>query len=344
MNGNNAAVINIAEPPYSAIGDGVTDELPIFEQAVADLGACGGIITGPARKYRLHGTLNIAKQVALAFGCQGNGGDSVGAILHGTANAPVLNYCGPNRFVRLSGVSIVGNMCGPDQHGIVVNNGGIWIDAVMIRNCGGDGMHMLYSYAGSARNMYVSLCGGNGVLIGARAGANFWQQIVSAGCALDGLRIDSADGSDTFDGLVTEQNAGFGARLLGPTKRHEARRVFSEMNGLGPIHFGPETEENEWHFTSCGYSEPMNPVDYRGGIRNAWDGHRQGQIIRRMFAGRVGIGVDSPVETLDVLGGLAISGWRAMSYDNVTLRLGSDVSPGWSGIEMWTSGTRKAWW
>lgn len=338
-------VINIALPPYNAAGDnGVTDDLPVFEAAIADLGASGGVITGPARKYRIHGTLNIQTQVALDFRCNANGGDGAGAILYGTADAPILRYSGQSRFARLNGLSIVGNGAGSAQHGIVVENGGIWLSDSTIRACGGHGLFAINSYVGSYRNLYVSLCGGDGVRIENCAGANLWQQICAAANGGNGLHIDGIDGADVFFSLVTEQNACYGTRIDGAAKHCQAWGVFSEGNGLGPIRFDALSEENAWHFTSCGYSEPMSPADYRGGLRNAWDGHCYGQVLRHMFSGVVGVGIDAPADALDVAGALAISGWRALSYDNVTLRMGSVVSPGWSGVEIWTLGTRKGWW
>lgn len=178
----------------------------------------GGIIEGPARKYRLDGTLDLTTHVALDFGCNGNGGDSVGAILYGTVNAPILRYSGQNRFVRLSGLSVLGNNSGPNQHGVVVENGGIWMENVTIRACGGDGVRVLHSYCGHYRNLYISHCGGHGVQASGSVGANFWQHIISCANGGDGLRIEGIDGADQFMSLITEQNGGHGTRIEGATK------------------------------------------------------------------------------------------------------------------------------
>ena len=329
---------------FGAVGDGIADDLPAFQAAIASLGPGGGVVSGPARKYRLAGTLGIDRQIALDFRCNGNGGDQVGAILYGTADAPILRYLPGTRFARVTGLSVVGDGVGPSQHGIVVANGGIWAENITIRGCGGDGLHVEHSFAGSFRNLYISHCAGHGARLAGQVGANLWQQLVVADNGGDGLCIDSIAGSDVFMGLVTEQNEGFGTRIDGGTRGCQAWGVFSEYNGSGPISFGALTSENAWHFSSCGCGEPMVAACYRGGTRNAWDGSRHGCPIRHMFPGSVGVGLDTPAAALDVAGSMALSGWRVMSFNDTTLRVGSDTSPGWSGVDIWTSGTRRQWW
>lgn len=342
------SAIDICDLQHLAVGD---NWLPAFNQALTDLGPNGGVITnrtGIVQQFRIDGTLDITTQVVIDLGCNNNGSATVGSFLCSTTNAPVLRYpTTSNRFVQLRNVSIVGHPdAGTDQHGIVVANGGLWLDGFTIREMGGNGLEMQNSYCGNYKRGYISLCNGNGIHVNGHVGANYWEAISSAGNHLNGTFLECMDGSDLFVSMGNEQSGLWGIKIGDTVKGCEWKFAYSELNTCGPLRFDAGSEENHVNFASHGWSEPINiAADLRNGTRNSYDGREKDKTRRHMLAGRVGFGqIDNPAGALDIEGGLHVAGWQAIGWQGNTIQFGGVNAYEWTAAQMMTNGLVKANW
>lgn len=288
INPNRQGAYNIAE--FGAVCDNVTDDTAAITAAI-DAVASGSTLLIPGIAF-ITGLVVDKRIDIIGINTGGDASGTTGSGFRSASNAAILNYSNSaSRFALLKNINLLGAVgAGANQHGIYINNGGLRIEDVTIRACGGSGINCVNSYAGSYRDIYISLCAADGVTIDIAAGANIWSGVTSAANGGHGFNLFTMDGSDTFIGCGTEQNTGrgiyFGNGVIGNTWIG----TFSELNVAGTLLFAAGSNYNSVHFNSYSSSSAEPAPVNSGGSGNTVSGKKYGQGSLYRIADKLGIG------------------------------------------------------
>jgi hypothetical protein len=254
-------------------GAALLDVTAAIQAAIDSLGTAGGGVYCPAGRYKITSTLVFSA--------------SHGATLSGPNGTALWNGL---TFVREAGAVIVKSASMTTEAVRNNNSSGVSLENIAIvgePGNTGDGIYMLNGQTMKLFNVGVAGMGGVGIRIGPKSGAsgncNHWQLVgvtsmyngshgvllhdetlvggpnANAGTANglhvagnggDGLRIENGQ-FNTFSGLLSQQNAGYGVSLIG-TVPISLYATFNggdvETNGAGEWNIGP----NAKHLVFCG--------------------------------------------------------------------------------------------
>jgi hypothetical protein len=238
-------------------------------------------------------TINITKRIDIrGINSGGNGLGTNGSGFSSTSNAPILNYSTTaSRFASLEDITFLGDLtAGTSQNAILINNLGMRINRISIRNMGGSGILVTNSYSGSYRNIYTSFSNSSGIKINGGAGANLWDTVTSVASGQSGFELAVMDGADVFINCGPEQNTHYGILIGAGVKGNNFIGTYSELNGLGTIIFAAGSDDNSVHFNaySSSVSEP-DPVN-NGGTGNTVSGKKYLTALKYRMGGYTGIG------------------------------------------------------
>ena len=243
--------VDVRDPQYGAIGDGVTDDYPAFASALADL-PDGGVLYVPCGHYFLSQTLELTKQI-LVEGATGSGWFAT-SVLHfprGVTGIRIASgYPDPNVRGSWSVIRDLALMGTPDPtaataHGIEVRSR-CTIERVWIHRFSHNGIDIY----------------GSALATVDQSNSNLWQvrNTVVDACLGDGLHVQGPDANaGSAISLSSASNGGWGVHdesFLGNTYVG----CHTATNGLGSYRTTNPNARNV--FLNC-YAEQDQPQDIK---------------------------------------------------------------------------------
>lgn len=177
-------LINVKDSPYSAIGNGTSDDTAALQAALDAVPATGGIVFMPAGRYKVTSTLTITRQNVTLYGAgpgqrvgatQNATGARIEAATTGFSGTAVLRVAPTSGTVPLHGVTLRDfaidcQDTGTGVDGIHFRSNRSLIDHVYVFQATGAGIRLEgYAtwdlYDSVLRNVQVSECAAEGLLL-----------------------------------------------------------------------------------------------------------------------------------------------------------------------------------
>lgn len=211
------ASINITAPPYSAVGDGKTDDTAAFKSALAAVGASGGgVIYIPAGQYVISGILALPHGATLEG--DGEGATTIESTLQGS---PTLILQGDYTKVKNMSIHFAGSTAatdgtlgiytadGPATQGYAANN--IELSHIEVSS-----FNQNIYINGSANSILSDVASHNAVhngIVGLSA-QGYWSNMVVIANQSDGIYLATSSNSagvpPFMTGIQTFANGGWG--------------------------------------------------------------------------------------------------------------------------------------
>jgi parallel beta-helix repeat protein len=232
--------INVKDSPYSAKGDGSTNDTAAIQRAITAKAGTGGTVFVPAGTYMISATtsLSMGSNMTLSL----DPGAVLQAIPNSSGTYRILNIVGVSS-VRVTGGALVGDRntrsssCGDSGVAIQVNGSSdVTVDGTAVRDTCGDGVYLTGSNRNvTFSNMTLGNCGRNGFGI-----------VQGTGITVQGCTISGTNGLDPQLGVDVEPNPGQTVSGL------LVDRCTVTGNAGGGIGLGPSTSnyQNAW-VTGC---------------------------------------------------------------------------------------------
>lgn len=271
---------------YGAIGDGITDDAGPWNQAIT-VAATGqsqaGMITCFQLPYLLKSTLTLSGPASI------DGGNSVlangaplgnGAQLRAdsTLNGAIiaLPAAASGNGITIRNINLVGTGAGVNslQDGVAMTQtypsySRVFMQNVGVFNCGRYGINAVSMYTSDFKDVYVQGCQ-TGWVLGPNAGANRYYNCSAVANTSTGFDLASTNGTDYFNGCVSEQNQ-YGIVVESGGAGHKLEAIHTERNTILSVWFKSGSNKTEMHFEQNGSSE--SPPYNLGGNQNRWEGH-----------------------------------------------------------------------
>jgi hypothetical protein len=278
--------VNHAWPPYhihryGAVGDGVTDDLPAIDRAVAVASIAGGVVTGEQLPYLVDGTVLVSGGPVSFDFHNSIQSPTVGARFISNANAPILRFSsGAYGGYGVRGLTLVGGVI---PVSFTASVGGATSGTLTANWSGVGGAYSTVFRNGEVRTVTVTNGATSATWSGALSAGTITSALVNvAGTSQDGLVIDptypaqaliyahnvaifycgrhglnlATSYGSTFSSIYVQQCAAVGI-LDGPnTGANKWYNVASVFNGSTGIDVVSTNGSSEWF----GLNAEQNPI------------------------------------------------------------------------------------
>lgn len=293
-------IINVKDPPYNAVGDGVVDDYVAVAAAIAAVPASGGIVYFPPGNYKLNTGLSWS-------------GKPVHLLGHGPGNQPGMGTRLTFAAGR-TGITAQNGASGLGAHSIIEGLRLIGSDTAVTAF---DGI-LLQANSGVIKNVRVEGFGRYGVNVLSSTGVPD-VSINANHCRIDDLHcsgnfsgglhtLGTDSNAGTFTGLDLLNNGGYGLDLEATLGNHVfgvhldanttggVRITTGGRNWVGGVYFESENKpaltiaagssgQNFVHFTNCSRPDAADPIVDSSGASNTVILEQGGLHYRRIQIG-----------------------------------------------------------
>jgi hypothetical protein len=268
---------------FGAVGDGVADDAPAINAAIAALGTRGGVVFMPYGIYRIQSTIEMNKRCILRGEGGGEDAGPIGAVVikkaasMTTAAIRIAHTCCRVEYLVVNGES------GNTGDGIAVEVNGSGVSNCAVSGMGGVGIRIGKDTATNSNSWSLRdiMCRGNashGIYVhepNYNANAGVAVRVASTQNGGDGIRNRHGD-KNTYVGCLVEANTGYGWHFLNDANHQAQNTVIggdTEGNTAGNVMVATTSWYNT--FINPGILEPTATFNRLTNIINPSQGYHR---------------------------------------------------------------------